>query len=66
MGIITKYNNAKGFGFIKRSNGEPDIFFHVSCVHNPDKIEVGQGVNFVIEDSPKGLRANDITFVDNT
>ncbi len=65
MGVITKYNNERGFGFIKRNNGEPDLFFHVSCVQNSDKIQVGRGVNFTVEDSPKGKRANSITFIDN-
>ncbi len=63
MGIITKYNGARGFGFIKRDKGESDLFFHISCVTNPDLIEVGRGVNFVVEESPKGTRAKDVTII---
>jgi len=63
MGIITKYNNSKGFGFIKRTNGESDLFFHISGVLAPKEIEVGRGVNFEVENSPKGQRAINIMFV---
>jgi tetratricopeptide (TPR) repeat protein len=63
MGVVAKYNSAKGFGFIKRNNGEPDIFFHISNVDNPVEIQEGREVNFCIEDSPKGFRAKEITVI---
>lgn len=64
MGTITKFNSERGFGFIKRNGGEPDLFFHISSVINPDLIKVEKGVNFEIEDSPKGKRAKNVKVVD--
>jgi tetratricopeptide (TPR) repeat protein len=64
MGIITNFNEAKGFGFIKRDGGEPNLFFHISNVINPDLIEVGRGVEFKVEDSPKGKRAKDVKVIE--
>ncbi len=59
MGTITNYNATRGFGFIKMNSGE-DLFFHISSVTNPDMIEVGRGVHFGIEETPKGKRAKEV------
>lgn len=64
MGTITKFDTDRGFGFIKRNGGEPDLFFHISSVINPDMIRVEKGVNFEVEDSPKGKRAKNVKVVD--
>ncbi|MGD6870617.1 cold shock domain-containing protein [Sutcliffiella horikoshii] len=61
-GTIIKYNNEKGYGFIKGTDGK-DYFFHVS--HLKKSIEVNSlkkesDVIFEIEDSIRGKRANNI------
>jgi CspA family cold shock protein len=62
MGTIAKFNASRGFGFIKRKDGD-DLFFHISSVSNPDMIEVGRGVNYSVEETPKGTRAINVTIL---
>jgi CspA family cold shock protein len=64
LGSVTKYNKERGFGFIKRNGGNSDVFFHISDVINPTEVQVGCGVNFSVEESPKGPRAKKITVLD--
>lgn len=49
----------KGFGFIKREDGEKDIFFHSNELQNVDfdSLQENDKVEFEIADSPKGLNA---------
>lgn len=49
----------KGFGFIKREDGEKDIFFHSNELQNVDfdSLHENDKVEFEIADSPKGLNA---------
>jgi tetratricopeptide (TPR) repeat protein len=63
MGIITKFNKPKGYGFIKMINGQQEIFFHISNVANPDMLGIGFGVNFIVEETPKGKRAKDVIVI---
>ncbi|MDD5021926.1 MAG: tetratricopeptide repeat protein [Endomicrobiaceae bacterium] len=56
-GIITKYDNARGFGFIKTKTQE--IFFHISNCINKD-IKKDDKVNFKIVQSKKGLEGRDV------
>lgn len=57
-GQIKKLVRDKGFGFIS-SEGSKDIFFHrtnlVDCEF--DALREDQGVEFDVEESPKGQRA---------
>jgi tetratricopeptide (TPR) repeat protein/cold shock CspA family protein len=66
MGHIIRFVVDRGFGFIKRSDGEPDLFFHISDVINSEKIEVGIGVSYIIEISPKGPRAKNVSIIPET
>ena len=63
-GTVKWFNNAKGYGFIEREEGE-DIFVHFSAVLGEGfrSLEEGQKVEFNIEQGPKGLQAVSVTVV---
>lgn len=54
-GTVKFLNHSKGFGFIKRENGEADIFVHVSgCL---EEINENDRVEFAVKESTRGLNA---------
>lgn len=55
-GIITKWFDDKGFGFIKDENGD-NRYFHVVKVANPDLIKKDANVTFEPTTNTKGLSA---------
>lgn len=59
-GKIKKLVSDKGFGFIQGDSG--DLFFHLSALRNFqfEALQVGQSVNYEVEDGPKGPRATAI------
>jgi cold shock protein len=48
QGEIVRFNEDKGFGFIKPDDGGNDVFFHVSALREGDDIRVGKTVTFAI------------------
>ena len=57
IGKIKSFSRMNGYGFVETDKG--DIFFHIlDCKTKP---EVGQEVEFDIVESPKGLRAINVT-----
>ena len=54
-GKIKFYNSEKGFGFVSRDDGKPDLFFHISKSNCPNPL-VGMKVKFSTEDSQRGPR----------
>lgn len=56
-GVVKFFNEAKGFGFIKDSNGE-DIFVHVSGLI--DQVKEGDSVTFDVVDGRKGRNAENV------
>lgn len=57
-GSIKKIN--QGFGFIS-VEGSDDVFFHFSaCNGQFDRLQVGQTVQFDLEQGPKGPKANNV------
>jgi len=60
-GSVGRLVRDHGFGFIKVRD-EVDLFFHHSEVQNVpfDSLKEGQGVEFRISLSPKGLKATDV------
>jgi len=60
-GTIAKLVRDRGFGFIRGNDGK-DVFFHRSGLSNLnyDELEQGTTVDFEVENTPKGLRANRI------
>ena len=64
LGTVKWFNDAKGFGFIEREEGE-DIFVHFTAIQGDGfrSLEEGQRVEFTVEQGPKGLQAADVTTV---
>ncbi len=54
-GIVTFFNEGKGYGFIKDSESQESIFVHVNGL--VDAIKENNKVTFEIESSPKGPNA---------
>ncbi len=63
QGIIQRIQADRSFGFIRDPDGG-NVFFHRSALTNPNifaTLEIGMGVEFEPESSPKGPRAAKIT-----
>ncbi len=60
-GVVKWFNGSKGFGFIKRENGE-DIFVHYSAIEGDGykSLEEGESVEFEVAEGPKGLQATSV------
>lgn len=63
-GKIKKLVRERGFGFINDTDGR-EVFFHQSSVIDTqfDALKEDQGVQFEIENSPKGPRAINVQVV---
>ncbi|WP_164937735.1 cold-shock protein [Bradyrhizobium guangxiense] len=48
-GRIISYNNDRGFGWLRNSDGGPDLFVHVSEFPRGYDPVIGQNVSFEIE-----------------
>ena len=60
-GTIRTLRVDKGFGFIKDETGH-DYFFHQSAIYGEGIADLreGDGVEFDVEDGPKGPRAGNV------
>ena len=63
-GKVKWFNDAKGFGFIKQSEG-PDVFVHHTAIQSEGfrSLAEGQEVEFEIHTGEKGLHAANVTRV---
>jgi cold shock protein len=61
QGQVKWFNDAKGYGFISRSEG-PDVFVHYSAIQGDGfrSLAEGQTVQFEITEGPKGLQATNV------
>ena len=64
QGTVKWFNDAKGYGFISRQNGE-DVFVHYSSIQNEGfrSLKEGQAVQFNVVKGPKGWQAENVTAV---
>ena len=60
-GVVTWFNDAKGYGFIERT-GKEDVFVHYSAVEGSGfrTLAEGQSVEFDVVDGPKGKQAANV------
>ena len=63
-GTVKWFNDAKGFGFISRENGE-DVFVHFRAIQSSGfkSLQEGQKVTFVVAKGQKGLQADEVQTV---
>ena len=61
-GTVKFFNNARGFGFIKPTDSNEDIFVHESGL--VDDIRENDRVQFEVEEGKKGLNAINVELVD--
>lgn len=61
-GTVKWFNNAKGFGFITREEGDDDVFVHFRSIQGEGyrTLNEGQSVEFKLVEGPKGLQAEDV------
>jgi cold shock protein len=61
-GTVKWFNNAKGYGFITRENGE-DLFVHFKSIvgEGYKSLKQGEAVQFDVEQGTKGLQAVNVT-----
>ena len=62
QGIVKWFNDAKGFGFLSRPNGE-DVFVHHTAILNNGgfrSLQEGQAVQFNVTKGPKGWQAENV------
>lgn len=55
QGTVKFFNETKGFGFITPSNGDNEIFVHISGLI--DQIRENDSVTYDVEQGKKGLNA---------
>lgn len=60
-GTVKWFNNAKGYGFIEREDGQ-DVFVHYRAITGEGyrKLLDGQQVEYTVVESQKGLQAEDV------
>jgi CspA family cold shock protein len=61
QGTVKWFNDAKGYGFISRNNGE-DVFVHYSAIQSQGfrTLKEGQPVQFNLVKGPKGWQAENV------
>jgi CspA family cold shock protein len=61
QGTVKWFNDAKGYGFISRQNGE-DVFVHYSAIQTNGfrSLQEGQAVSFNVVKGPKGWQAENV------
>ncbi|KAF5071454.1 Cold-shock DNA-binding domain protein [anaerobic digester metagenome] len=60
-GIVTFFNDSKGFGFIRDLRSGESIFVHINQLTEP--IKENNKVTFKVEKGPKGLNAIEVKLV---
>jgi len=64
MGSVKRWTGDRGFGFIRRANGGPDLFCHVRSLKDGIRtLTEGQTVEYTIHTTNKGEEARDVTIL---
>lgn len=66
IGTVKWFNATKGFGFIGREEGDPDVFVHFSELQMDGykRLNEGQKVEFSIEEGPRGPQAIQVKVIE--
>jgi len=66
-GTVKWFNNAKGYGFIRPTDGGDDIFAHYSTITMDGyrSLKAGQEVTFEMVEGDKGLHATKIRTIED-
>ena len=61
QGTVKWFNDAKGYGFISRQNGQ-DVFVHFSAIQSNGfrSLQEGQAVQFDVVNGPKGFQPENV------
>jgi CspA family cold shock protein len=61
QGKVKWFNDAKGYGFIRRASGD-DVFVHHSAIQATGfkSLTEGEAVEFTVTKGPKGLQAENV------
>lgn len=61
VGTVKWFNDAKGFGFISRENGD-DVFVHFRAIQGTGfrSLQEGEKVSFKVVQGQKGLQADEV------
>ncbi|TDH21573.1 cold shock domain-containing protein [Segetibacter sp. 3557_3] len=57
-GVVTMFNESKGYGFIRDSKSNDSLFVHINSLN--DRIKEGDKVSFEVEMTHKGKNAVDV------
>jgi cold shock CspA family protein/ribosome-associated translation inhibitor RaiA len=65
IALVTKLFRERGYGFLKTLDGR-EIYFHQNSVLHDDfdRLEIGTGVSFSLEDGEEGPQASTVKIVD--
>ena len=63
QGTVKWFNNAKGYGFIAPSDGEKDLFVHMSSIvmEGYKTLAENQEVDYEVGESDRGAVATNVT-----
>lgn len=64
QGTVKWFNAVKGYGFIEPSDGSQDLFVHHSNILGDRPLEMGERVQFEVEQTPKGLKALQVSVIE--
>jgi CspA family cold shock protein len=63
-GKVKWFDEAKGFGFLSRDDGGPDVYVHVSALPSGASLKPGQRVEFGVAEGRRGEQALSVRILD--